>query len=601
MLAHANAVEPLVIRNDELTWDQIQGLAFDHVVISPGPGRPERAADFGVCADVLRHCRVPVLGICLGHQGLAHVYGGSIIHAPEPMHGRASTVRHDGSALFAGIPQEFRAIRYHSLTVDPNLPPELEAIAWTPDGVLMGLRHRSRPLWGVQFHPESICTEYGQTLLDNFCRMSQKPERSVTFRKLDAFIDPEAVFCHLFGESRACFWLDSSVVNGETGRFSFMGEAAEIVPEVSEFSWAEARGPVEGLPFSFCGGYVGYFAYECDARFLLVDRMIAFDHRDRQMYLVCCVEPDALAAAEAWIDRSADALAQGLAAPAPVAPLPPVTYTLARSRERYLADIGRCQQYIRDGESYELCLTNKIRITADVDPLSFYRRLRSLNGAPFSAFLRFPELTIASSSPERFLRVEPDGRVESKPIKGTVKRGATAREDERALRQLRESEKDRAENLMIVDLVRNDLGRVCQPGTVEVPKLMDVETYATVHQMVSTVRGKLRDERNALDAVRAAFPGGSMTGAPKLRTMALLAELEGAPRGVYSGALGYLGFNGCADFSMVIRTAVFAGNQIEIGTGGAIVSMSDPVAEYEETLVKAQAVLQVFENPAAGT
>jgi para-aminobenzoate synthetase len=168
LLGEVNGEPPEVVRNDEASWDELAARGLDNVVISPGPGRPDEPDDFGVCADAIRRAEVPLLGVCLGHQGICSAYGGRVERAPEPVHGRASAVIHDGSPLFAGIPREFQAVRYHSLSVESALPAELEPLAWTGDGVLMAVAHRSRPLWGVQFHPESISTEHGRRLLSNF-------------------------------------------------------------------------------------------------------------------------------------------------------------------------------------------------------------------------------------------------------------------------------------------------------------------------------------------------------------------------------------------------------------------------------------------------
>jgi aminodeoxychorismate synthase component I len=244
------------------------------------------------------------------------------------------------------------------------------------------------------------------------------------------------------------------------------------------------------------------------------------------------------------------------------------------------------------GETYEVCLTNRVRLPAVENPFDFYLWQRERNPAPYSAFLRYGDLAVASSSPERFLTVDADGWAECRPIKGTAPRSEDPAQDQLVAKALAEDEKTRAENLMIVDLIRNDLGRVSQPGTVQVPQLMAVESYQTVHQLVTTVRGRLRDDVDAVDAVRACFPPGSMTGAPKIRTMELLDELEWSARGVYSGALGYLTVDGRADLSVVIRTAVMTPDETVVGAGGAIVLDSDPVAEYDEMVLKATATIQ---------
>ena len=592
---------PTVLRNDEWSWDQIRGAGFERIVLSPGPGRPERAEDFGVCAEVLRHAKVPVLGICLGHQGLAALCGGRVVHAPEPVHGRTSAIFHTGVGLFKGLPQGFAAMRYHSLLVDADLPPELEPTAWTRDGLVMALRHRQRPLAGVQFHPESIGSEHGRALLANFLEQApgrpavsaarpaghlvREVRRRLHVHALPHFPDPEAVFAAHFAGAPGAWWLDSSRAEPGLARYSYMGAAAGApVHSLTELAAGLAAAPVAtGAPFPFHGGFVGYFGYETGvSAFYFADKFLAFDHETRTCYA-------------AWLDGAADEdWARYMVAP--LAPLPeppaapPVAGVFARSREQYLQDIRACLEHIRNGESYQLCLTNSLAFPFDGDPFTQYRRLRRANPAPYSAWLQFPALAIACSSPERFLRLRSDGWIESKPIKGTRPRGATPAEDDAIRRELAASEKERAENLMIVDLLRNDLGRVCETGSIHAPALLEIESYATVHQLVSTIRGRLRPGLGALDAVRAAFPGGSMTGAPKIRTVRLLAALEQAPRGVYSGALGFLSLDGAMDLNIIIRTAVFTPGYGSIGAGGGIVSLSDPEREWEEMVHKARAV-----------
>ena len=275
------------------------------------------------------------------------------------------------------------------------------------------------------------------------------------------------------------------------------------------------------------------------------------------------------------------------------APVPgALSFAAREGRAAYLANIAACLHEIFEGETYEVCLTTELRSDGSLDPLRAYRALRARNPAPFAALLRLGEQSVLSSSPERFLRVDRDGVVESRPMKGTAARVAEPFEDACRAAELRRDKKTRAENLMIADLVRNDLGRVSALGTVEVPGLMVVEPYATVHQMVTVVRGHLREGSDAIDCVRAAFPPGSMTGAPKLRTLEIIDRIEGRPRGVYSGALGFFAVNGTADLNVVIRTLVASPNGLTIGAGGAIVAASDPEAELEEMLLKARPLLE---------
>jgi para-aminobenzoate synthetase len=621
---------PTVIRNNELTWEQLLELAPDNIILSPGPGRPENERDFGICRRILLESTAPVFGVCLGLQGMGHVFGGSVVHAPEPMHGRTSVVHHDGSNLFTGIPRQFDAVRYHSLTVAQPVPDCLQVTAWTEDNVVMGLAHRERPLWGVQFHPESIGTEYGEHLLRNFLEMAPhrtaplvsaapqsapRPENWKTFsRRLELYPSSEDTFCELFGDVCPAFWLDSSDGASHRSRFSFMGTGT-LIPDAPVFHFLknELRDrycTAPELPFDFNGGYVGYLGYELkalcggsaahhspypDSRLLFVDRFLAFDHHERCVYLVYTGTMSDRGAAHAWLDEMEQRLVKG--SPAAGAPAVmrerPVVF-LEQDRDEYLANIARCLEEIRDGESYEICLTNRITAETDVDPLAYYRVLRRLNPAPYSAFLRFAEVSVACSSPERFLKIDRARSAESRPIKGTVRRGADAEEDARLRESLRTSVKTCAENLMIVDLLRNDLGRVCDIGSVHVPQMMEVESYANVHQLVSTVRGRLRDDVTVIDCIRSAFPGGSMTGAPKIRTMEILDRLEASARGVYSGTIGFLGLNGTADLNIVIRTAVLSGGKITIGVGGAIVALSDPEAEFEEAILKGQKLLEAL-------
>jgi para-aminobenzoate synthetase len=663
-VAEITGTEPLVFYNDALDWRRLRELEFDAVIISPGPGRPERGRDFGICAKVITDLNVPLLGVCLGHQGIGHVFGAAVVHAPTPVHGQIAQICHNGDPLFAGVDSPFDGVRYHSLIVANPIPDCLEAIAWTDGDLVMALRHRSKPIWGVQFHPESICTLAGKTILENFCRMSAdwlgmtwRPVSSspasysinrrgssglqrVFVKGIDEFVTPAQAFRHVFADEPYAFWLDCSTANGWGGGFSCIGGASQDLAEIVQYDGAdrtllvqrnggtevinegaftylnrmlqERYAETPELPFDFNCGYIGYFGYEMksecggkrlhasatpDCMLLFSKAQIVFHHREKKIYFVWYGAANEAEQANKWFTEIEGRLREACnRRPSPVLPFTPPILVPAQSRERYLDRIRRSLAYIRAGESYEICLTNKFHGTTDASPLDYYETLRSINPSPYSAFLKFGSLCISCSSPERFLRIRPDLTVETKPIKGTAPRGRTHAEDESLSRRLAQDVKTRSENLMIVDLLRNDLGRVCEIGTVNVPKLMDVETYATVHQLVSTVRGRLRPGCTAVDCLHHAFPGGSMTGAPKLRTLEIIDELETEARGVYSGTIGFFALNGSADLNIVIRTAVFINGHVSIGTGGAIVALSDPESEWDEVVLKAKALEMTFRS-----
>ncbi len=655
LVASVTGALPWVVRNDERTVEELCAWGPDRVILSPGPGRPEVAGDIGVCAGLIERLgEVPILGVCLGHQAIGAAHGARVVHAPAPVHGRVATVEHDGGGLFRGVPKRFRAVRYHSFVLDrDSLPPSLRVTAWTDDGLIMAIAHQTRPHCGVQFHPESILSDGGREILGNFLghsRLSrpgdiaplpgnddrrrrggqgaesagalvimgqERPEfGEMRSRGVTPWIDPERAFCGLFGQSEKAFWLDSADGVG----FSYMGECAEDVrvegnrvfagervyegPPFSLIAQLLAEGDWARAPLEFPSGLVGYLGYELkgwcgdrrrghsalpDAWLLRARRTIAFDHAARTVTLFAA-DGDA-----GWLDETARRLAH-LPDLLPLAPSPrgPLDFRLARDEARYRADIARVKERLRDGETYETCLTTQVRCAADVDSLALYRALRARNPAPFAAYLRFGDLRVLSTSPERFVHVAADGAVESRPIKGTRRRGRSPEEDARLARELAESDKDRAENLMIVDLVRNDLGRVCVPGSVHVPSLMAVEAHPTVFQLVSTVRGRLREEVTPLEAVRALFPGGSMTGAPKVRSLRIIDELEGAPRGVYSGGIGYLSSTGAVNLAMAIRTIVARPGELSFGIGGAIVNDSDPDDEIAEIKLKGKALIEAI-------
>jgi para-aminobenzoate synthetase component I len=261
----------------------------------------------------------------------------------------------------------------------------------------------------------------------------------------------------------------------------------------------------------------------------------------------------------------------------------------------YRRAFGRIQTYIRDGDCYQVNLARRYVASADGDAWTAYRRLRSRNPSPFGAYLHLPFCRVLSASPERFLELRGD-RVETRPIKGTRPRAADPARDAALARELAASAKDRAENLMIVDLLRNDLGKSCIPGSIAVPRLFEVEHHPTVHHLVSTVTGRLRPDCDAIDLLRGCFPGGSITGAPKLRAMQIIEELEPHRRGLYCGSIGYIGFDGAMDTNIAIRTLVCSEGIARFWAGGGIVADSDCDAEYRETEDKAAALLRLLED-----
>ncbi|MDX2473529.1 MAG: aminodeoxychorismate synthase component I [Candidatus Krumholzibacteria bacterium] len=362
----------------------------------------------------------------------------------------------------------------------------------------------------------------------------------------------------------------------------------------------------------FASGLVGCFGYETayaieklpstgtddlglpEMAFMVVDEVLVHDHTRQQTFLL--VTGRGAQAAQQAAQRTA-AWQADLAALSAKAPL--VVNVEAKKapvrahfdRQQYKAAVEQCRQHILAGDVFEVCLTQRLEMDLPGTAWDLYGVLRAINPAPFAAYLQFPDFQVVSASPERFLQLGADGAAESRPIKGTRPRGATPAEDARLKAELGSAEKDLAENIMIVDLVRNDLGKVCRIGSVSVPELQVVESYATVHQLVSTVRGELKPEYDAFDLVRACFPGGSMTGAPKIEAMKIIDSIEPVKRGVYSGALGFIAAGGAMDLGMVIRTVVCQNGIATFGVGGAVVSDSDPDAEYEETMDKARAMI----------
>ncbi|OGS97477.1 MAG: aminodeoxychorismate synthase, component I [Gallionellales bacterium RIFCSPLOWO2_02_FULL_57_47] len=413
-------------------------------------------------------------------------------------------------------------------------------------------------------------------------------------------------------------WLDS----GGMARYDILSAAPQrslsldaAATEIDPFALVrsalgELIAPIADVPFA--GGALGYWSYDLarsmyalpgiaqddvhqeaghlpDMAIGIYDWALVLDHHRQTARLV----------SRRRFAETAELLPQILLRLQSNTPLPDDTFRVRGkissnfTPESYARAFAAVQGYLKSGDCYQINLAQRFSATATGDALRAYFTLRSLSPAPYSAFLNLPKAQILCASPERFLRVQ-NGSVETRPIKGTRPRSSDAQQDSRLADELRNHPKDRAENLMIVDLLRSDLGKSCVPGSVRVPELFAVESYASVHHLVSTVEGRLAEGRDALDVLRDCFPGGSVTGAPKQRAMQIIEQLEPHHRGIYCGAIGYAGFDGNMDTNIVIRTLVYSGNEIRCWAGGGIVADSEVTAEYQETLDKAAGMLRLL-------
>jgi para-aminobenzoate synthetase component 1 len=430
-------------------------------------------------------------------------------------------------------------------------------------------------------------------------------------------IDPESAFRALASGPDDVFWLDS----GRHG-VHVLGSGERILPErgaVLDTLRSELeREPIE-LYRAYPGfdgfrlGVVGWVGYEVreettgvavtrrsrhpEAAFLRVDRALVIDVESGRA--------DLLALGDRWAGDLAawrDDLAARLAdPPPPTAGSPSAAEVRWRDDEAtYLENVRACLDAIREGETYQICLTTMAEVDGSFDEVASYLALRAASSSHHGGFLRIAGTSLLSASPERFLEVDADGVVRTRPIKGTRPRASVQVADEELAAELEESEKERAENVMIVDLMRNDLSRVCELGSVAVTSLLAVESYPAVHQLVSEVEGRLRAGLTAVDALGACFPAGSMTGAPKIRATQILDTLEAGPRGLYAGTFGFFGYDGQADLAMVIRSIVMDADGASVGAGGGITTLSIPDEEYAEMRLKARAPLAALRERGAG-
>jgi para-aminobenzoate synthetase len=407
--------------------------------------------------------------------------------------------------------------------------------------------------------------------------------------------DPVPIFVDLAARHDRCFWLDGGGSRAWSGRRSILGwlddsdvslaysaTSGEVLRHADGASTVVGTDIFDALEAEMAGDgpevhWVGYLGYAS------------------RPDLPASVDPEDPMPTAVWMRTSnihvvdheprAASVVEELG-PGDPEPVPP----------KYRAAFETVQEQLHAGNSYEVNLTYRVDVHSDLDPVTAYLRLRELNPAPYAGFLQHHGSWLLSSSPERYATIDRHRTIVTKPIKGTTPRGGSAEEDEALRDRLASDPKFRAENLMIVDLLRNDLGMVCEPGSVEVPVLMDVESYESVHQLVSTVRGRLRDEVSTVGALRALFPAGSMTGAPKLRTMEVIRSVESTPRGVYAGAFGWVSGDGRADLGVVIRSLTTDGSgRWRLGTGGGITVRSQVDEEYAESRWKAERLLRVFD------
>ena len=444
---------------------------------------------------------------------------------------------------------------------------------------------------------------------------------------LPYFTDSSTLFS-AFAEQPWAIFLDSGHPNSQQGRYDIISfnpictlvthgsvtkitrydETIESSLDPFDLVKAELQKPsITEYDLPFNGGAIGYFSYDLARRLeklpiiasdaeQIADMAIGIytwavivDHHQQQSYLVGYADNDAQ-----WQEL----IEQFSIIPTSQSETPfCVTSAITSNMDEntYATAFKKIKQYLKEGDCYQVNLAQRFVANCTGAPWTAYLKLRALNTAPFSGYLNLPNLQVLSSSPERFLKVT-QRLVETKPIKGTRPRKTDIFEDEQQKQSLQNSHKDKSENLMIVDLLRNDIGKTCKKGSVKVPLIFNVESYATVHHLVSTVTGVLEDDQHALDLLKTCFPGGSITGAPKIRSMEIIEELEPNRRGVYCGAIGYIGFNGNMDTNIAIRTLVHSDNTIRFWAGGGIVNDSEMADEYQESFDKAKALLDLLKE-----
>lgn len=633
---------------DTVTGVELAGLPLDdytHIVVGHGTTQPDLQA-LAELPDV------PVLAIGAAYQHLAALYGHHQTATAQPVYGQPVTHRHEATGLFAQLPQPTQLISYHPWRLI-NMAAETFTVQATDDHqAVLAYRIKETNHYGLHADPAALQSAAGSQLLENFLALTsrhtasapaspqtvtQQPQVALYTREIHGQLDTAATFAHLQTGSSAAFWLDSSAAHLGQGDTSIMGtnrgplaqtirwdvttnqldihtqqsvttQPGDVLDYLNDHTWQPATDT--DLP-GFSGGWVGYLGYEAkqttvadhtntfqastpDAYWIRPQAFLRYNHRNQTTTL--CAYDDAT-----LLDTLETTLVFGTTAPPQAQDPTPVVGTWRMDGAQYQQRVETIQELLHTGQAAGVCLTDTFSMDGGaLDGLALYRRLRAKNPAPYAGYLRFntfdDNLEILSASPERFLTIDAHGLIESKPIKGTVARSSQPHQDARIAAAMAADPKIQSENLMITDLLRDDIAQVAIPGTVQVPKLMAVETFATVHQLVTTVTGQLRPGLTATQALQAVFPGGSMTGAPKRASLETLETLEAGPRGIYSGTMGWIGHNNTADLNVVIRTIVLSNGRLSIGAGGAVVVDSDPAAEEQEKHLKARALMHSIQE-----
>ena len=615
---------------------------YTHVVVSHGTAD----ADLQTLQAVPN---LPVLAIGAGADQLAQLYGHTEMAATQPNYGQQVAHRHTDTGLFAGLPQRTQLTSYHSrrLTTMDSTTFRVHAVDDDDDDAVLAFRVNGTNHWGLHADPAALQSTEGSHLVENFLTLAprddakarhsspmatRKQPQELFRREIPGVLDTAATFAALQQDATAAFWLDSAAAHVGQGDTTIMGTNSgdlaqtvrwdvtsnrldvssatqtthhiqDVLDYLHDHAW-EPMGSVE-MP-GFTGGWVGYLGYEAkqattsghtntwtaatpDAYWIRPQTFLRYDHRRETTTLFAYGDSTLL-------DASEKILVFGETAPPASAERSEFDGSWGLTTPEYQQHVLTIQAMLHSGDAAGICLTDMFSMPADeIDGLELYMRLRANNPAPYAGYLRFntfgDAVEVLSASPEKFLSVDASGTIESKPIKGTGARSTDPAVDAQVASKMAVDAKIQSENLMITDLLRDDLAVVATPGSVQVPKLMDVETFATVHQLVTTVTGQLLPGTAATEALRAVFPGGSMTGAPKLASLEALEELEAGPRGIYSGAMGWLGDDNTAELNVVIRSIVIADGQLTIGAGGAVVVGSDPVAEEQEKHLKARSLM----------